>query len=855
MLAIAAAGWFFDVFEGQIFNLTSGQLLARCAGLRAPMRRPSCCGAIAAGRVSGGRNDRRRAVRHAGRSVRPQVDDVGHDSVLFDLLGTDVLRDVAVAGCRAAVSGRDRRRRRMGRGRDAGCGGFSGLGAGSRVGHLSGDSILGTWLAALAGMAVGTQWRYAYLLGIVPALLVLWVRAKRAMSRPAGGRRNIRSASWGAFANCSATTELGRAAILGLLLAAVGLATFWGVTIAGQDLMQQLLRRSGRRSMRIASRRGTIRVRHCRDGRRWLGTAGFGPLAEWLGRRGAFAVMHERGRSDRCRLRVTCRGRRMQLLCVLPFFGFFTLGIHSGLRDLFSRSLFPSRLRATGSGVCFNGGRLAAAPMLWLSGDLKSELGLHGAVTAVGSLFLLGLVLLMFLPETKGKPLPRGGWMRVGARETVGTLRGRSDVRCRDELVKPAGVPHPSSWCFHETARHSLSISQPCSFLVASTATTLSAASWARAAGSNSRIGVAMVGCGIRGHEVMSRILATERAELRCLCDVYDEHRGQGPRIAGGWAIALRDGAIEEALRASGRRCRLARRPRSSARHARRDGAQGEQASVSRKADRPSSRGARGTDRGGQGAKRRAAVRHAATQRRHYQEAKAEIVDKGKLGQVLFVRGVWHDFPRQRRAFKSIPKPAGLDWERFLGPAPKRPFEWMRYDSWRLFPDYGGGQLSDILTHWVDVAQWFMNEPRPLDAVASGGIYRLNDGRENPDTVSAILRYPKHWNFNFECTLLPIPGVRPHVAFYGTEGTLEISRTNYIFRAARKHAIEVKAAENLDTAARDQLGRRDCGVGVCECEPRSGFKRVRRRAPRAGRLLERQTRPIRREGEDLEDEG
>ncbi len=44
--------------------------------------------------------------------------------------------------------------------------------------------------------------------------------------------------------------------------------------------------------------------------------------------------------------------------------------------------------------------------MLWLSGDLKTRLGLHVAVTALATLFLLGLVLLIFLPETKGKPLP-----------------------------------------------------------------------------------------------------------------------------------------------------------------------------------------------------------------------------------------------------------------------------------------------------------------------------------------------------------------------------------------------------------------------------------------------------------------
>ena len=112
----------------------------------------------------------------------------------------------------------------------------------------------------------------------------------------------------------------------------------------------------------------------------------------------------------------------------------------------------------------------------------------------------------------------------------------------------------------------------------------------------------------------------------------------------------------------------------------------------------------------------------------HYRQAKEQYIDSGALGDILLVRGVWHNFPNQRRPLKAKPQQAGLDWGRFLGPAPQRPFDWPRYDSWRLFRDYGGGQLSDILTHWVDVAQWFMEEPHPVDAVASGGIYRLNDG-------------------------------------------------------------------------------------------------------------------------------
>ena len=147
------------------------------------------------------------------------------------------------------------------------------------------------------------------------------------------------------------------------------------------------------------------------------------------------------------------------------------------------------------------------------------------------------------------------------------------------------------------------------------------------------------------------------------------------------------------------------------------------------------------------------------------------IFEKGRLGQVVFARAVWSDFPWQRRKIEPQPRPAGLDWERFLGPAKKVPFEWVRYDAWRYFPDYGGGLLADILTHWADVAQWMMNETAPTSAVASGGVYQLRDGRVNPDTVNAVLQYKGGWNLTFESTVLPIKNERASVFFEGTDGT------------------------------------------------------------------------------------
>jgi hypothetical protein len=81
--------------------------------------------------------------------------------------------------------------------------------------------------------------------------------------------------------------------------------------------------------------------------------------------------------------------------------------MHAGYAVYFPE-LFPTRLRATGAGFCFNGGRLAAAALLIFSGWLKSLPGLDGpfAVTLLSGLFLLGVPIVLFLPETRDRPLP-----------------------------------------------------------------------------------------------------------------------------------------------------------------------------------------------------------------------------------------------------------------------------------------------------------------------------------------------------------------------------------------------------------------------------------------------------------------
>jgi len=80
-----------------------------------------------------------------------------------------------------------------------------------------------------------------------------------------------------------------------------------------------------------------------------------------------------------------------------------------------------------------------------------------------------------------------------------------------------------------------------------------------------------------------------------------------------------------------------------------------------------------------------------------------------------------------------------------------------------------------------------------------GGQYKFDDGRRNPDTVNAIIKY-KRWNLTFESTVLQVKHPRPSVIFEGTLGTLDIGRDSYVFTPHQGTAELVKAAGDLDKA-------------------------------------------------------
>ena len=176
----------------------------------------------------------------------------------------------------------------------------------------------------------------------------------------------------------------------------------------------------------------------------------------------------------------------------------------------------------------------------------------------------------------------------------------------------------------------------------------------------------------------------------------------------------------------------------------------------------------------------------------HYLRAKREYFDTGKLGKITMARTWWHgNTYHLRKAPASLQnQPSNLDWAHFLGPLRWRDYDPQQYYNWRAYLDFGGGQVTDLFTHWIDVVHMFMNQEVPKSAVAAGGVYAYKDGRTAPDTINILLEYPGEYTATFEATLAPgIQGAA--VEMCGTEGRLFIDRGHYEYTPLGRNAEPV----------------------------------------------------------------
>jgi predicted dehydrogenase len=122
----------------------------------------------------------------------------------------------------------------------------------------------------------------------------------------------------------------------------------------------------------------------------------------------------------------------------------------------------------------------------------------------------------------------------------------------------------------------------------------------------------------------------------------------------------------------------------------------------------------------------------------------AEMVQRGEIGQVTYARcfHIRNEAPLGiGRAGESSPPP-GLDWDMWLGPAPKVPYHENRcFYKFRWFRNYSGGQLTNMGTHYIDLIQWAIGKDAPTSVMAVGGKYAVDDDRDMPDTMEVIWEY------------------------------------------------------------------------------------------------------------------
>jgi len=196
----------------------------------------------------------------------------------------------------------------------------------------------------------------------------------------------------------------------------------------------------------------------------------------------------------------------------------------------------------------------------------------------------------------------------------------------------------------------------------------------------------------------------------------------------------------------------------------------------------------------------------------HFQKA-VEIVQDGMIGKVTFVR-TWNysnDYPRGIGNPPDSDPPPTLDWDMWLGPSPKVPFNANRFgvgDRWstfRYFWDYAGGFMTDWGVHLIDIVQWAMKVDGPSVISATGGKFCIEDNADTPDTLQVTYEYPR-FMCTYENRWCNANSMYNHgygIEFHGTEGTMFLDRGGFQVypekRQFEKKQVERTAAMQMDS--------------------------------------------------------
>jgi len=315
----------------------------------------------------------------------------------------------------------------------------------SAIGNIS-AGLISMWLGSLITSYASVPedsfritsmnaWRIAFLLGAIPAFLCVFIQLrlkepeKWVRAREEGRATGVK---FGSYSSLLGAGRWRKPALLGMLLCITGVIGLWGIGFFAPELVGDVintsLRAKGLSETEIASQATYYKGLNSiiQNAGAFLGMIAFSYVAQWIGRKPAFVIAFIGAFISTNLYFNMFKG--VDQLWMSALMGFFQLALFAGFA-IYLPELFPTRLRSTGTSFCYNVGRFIAATGPFTLGLLSKYLGdvavaklpetadavekaaaklgaFREATSWVSVVFLLGLVVVYFLPETKGRPMP-----------------------------------------------------------------------------------------------------------------------------------------------------------------------------------------------------------------------------------------------------------------------------------------------------------------------------------------------------------------------------------------------------------------------------------------------------------------